>query len=238
MKNWKLCAVAVAVIFGAGSANRASLAQTMHGMPEEHHGMSDHSDGAFHRKFDDAEKWVKEFENPERDAWQKPEEVVDALHLEPASTVADVGAGTGYFSARIAKRIPDGKVYAADVEPDMVRYLGERAGREHLTNLKPVQASADDAKIPEPADLILVVDTYHHIGNRAEYFAKLKSSLRPGGRLAIIDFRADSPNGPPAHFRIPPDGVTAELESAGYSLIETNGFLPRQYFLVFKKRNS
>ena len=164
----------------------------------------DGSDGAFHRRFDDAEKWAKEFDKPERDAWQKPDEVVDALHLDRASSVADVGAGTGYFAARIAKRIPDGKVFAADVEPDMVRYLGERAGREHLANLVPVQASADASNLPEPVDLILVVDTYHHIGHRIAYFAKLKSSLRPGGRLAIIDFKADSPIGPPVEHRISP----------------------------------
>ena len=92
------------------------------------HHMDGASDGAFHRRFDDAEKWAKEFDKPERDGWQKPEEVIDALHLDHAASVADVGAGTGYFSVKIAKRIPDGKVFAADVEPDMVRYLGERAG--------------------------------------------------------------------------------------------------------------
>ncbi len=200
----------------------------------QHHGHEmDGSDGAFHRRFDDAEKWAKEFDKPERDAWQKPDEVVDALHLDRTSRVADVGAGTGYFAARIAKRIPDGKVFAADVEPDMVRYLGERAGREHLANLVPVQASADAANLPEPVDLILVVDTYHHIGNRIPYFAKLKSSLRPTGRLAIIDFKADSPIGPPVEHRIAPEKVKEELAAAGYTPVESRDFLPRQYFLVF-----
>ena len=165
------------------------------------------SDGAFHRRFDDAEKWAKEFDKPERDGWQKPEEVIDALHLDRTASVADVGAGTGYFSAKIAKRLPGGKVFAADVEPDMVRYLGERGGRKHIANLLPVQASADAANLPEPVDLILVVDTYHHIGHRIDYFAKLKSSLRPGARLAIIDFRANSPIGPPVEHRIPPEKV-------------------------------
>ena len=104
------------------------------------------------------------------------------------------GAGTGYFSVKIAKRVPEGKVFAADVEPDMVRYLGQRAGREHVSNLVPVQARGDAANLPEPVDLVLVVDTYHHIGRRIAYFSKLKSSLRPGARLAIIDFKADSPD--------------------------------------------
>ena len=219
-----------------------TFAQPMHDMPAAGGEMGAHpghhrdgaSDGAFHRRFDDAEKWAKEFDKPERDAWQKPEEVVDALHLDRASSVADVGAGTGYFSVKIAKRIPDGKVFAADVEPDMVRYLGERAGREQVSNLLPVQASADASNLPEPVDLVLVVDTYHHIGHRIDYFAKLKSSLRPAARLAIIDFGADSPIGPPVEHRIPPEKVTEELAAAGYKFEESHDFLPRQYFLVFK----
>ena len=219
------------------------MAQTAPEMPAEHHHM-DHSghtgpsDGAFHRRFDDAEKWAKEFDNPERDAWQKPEEAVEALKLTPAMTVADIGAGTGYFAARIAKRVPEGKVFAADIEQDMVRYLGQRAEREHLANLVAVQAAADGANLPEPVDLILVVDTYHHIGNRTQYFAKLQASLRPGGRLVIIDFKADLPNGPPPQHRIPPEKVAEELAAAGYGLVETQTILPRQYFLVFQKRGS
>jgi SAM-dependent methyltransferase len=123
-------------------------------------------------------------------AWQKPEEILDALHLQRTSSVADIGADTGYFSVRIAKRIPEGKIFAADIEPDMVRYLGERARHEHLTNLVPVQANADTANLPA-VDVALVVNICHHIGNRPQYFAKLKSSLRPAGRLVIVDFKAD-----------------------------------------------
>ena len=162
----------------------------------------------------------------------------DALHLQAASLVADIGAGTGYFSARVAKRVPEGKVFAADVEPDMVRYLGARAEREHLVNLTPVLARPDAANLPEQVDLILVVDTYHHIDDRTRYFAGLQSSLRPNGRLVIIDFKADSPNGPPAQHRIPPERVMHELAAAGYALTEKFEFLPRQYGLIFKKRDS
>jgi SAM-dependent methyltransferase len=220
----------------------AALAQTASEPPAEHQHMGGHaghggsSGQGFHRRFDDAEKWAKEFDNPERDAWQHPGEVLDALHLQPASLVADIGAGTGYFSVRIAKRVQEGKVFAADVEPNMVRYLGARAEREHLPNLTPVQARADAANLPEPVDLVLVVDTYHHLDDRTRYFAALQSSLRPGGRLVIVDFKADSPNGPPAQHRISPERVTEELGAAGYVLVETFEFLPRQYGLIFRKQ--
>jgi SAM-dependent methyltransferase len=246
VKNKILSMMAVLVVTWGGVAMRDTLAQKAPEMQGEHEDKGDHpghhmggsSDGAFHRRFEDADKWANEFDNPERDAWQKPEEILDALHLKFTSSVADIPAGTGYFSVRIAKRIPDGKIFAADIEPDMVRYLGERAHHEHLINLVPVQATADAANLPEPVDVVLVVDTYHHIGNRPQYFAKLKSSLRPGGWLAIVDFKADSPSGPPAQHRISPQRVTKELQAAGYSLVEALQFLPRQYYLVFRKRDS
>ena len=234
--------IAALLLAWAGAASGTALAQTAE-PPAQHQPMGGHAGHAgsgegFHRRFDDAEKWAKEFDNPERDAWQKPEEILDALHLQATSLVADIGAGTGYFSTRIAKRVPEGKVFAADVEPDMVRYLAARAEREHLANLMPVQARTDAANLPEPVDLIVVVDTYHHIDDRTRYFAALQSSLRPGGRLLIIDFRADSPNGPPAQHRIPPERVTHELAAAGYALTDKFEFLPRQYGLIFKKRDS
>ena len=175
-------------------------------------------------------------DDPERDAWQKPHAVIEALALKPDAVVADLGAGTGYFSARLANMLPKGTVYAVDVEPEMVKYLGERAKREGLKNLKPVVASADDARLPVKVDLILLVDVYHHIENRDGYFRRLAASLKPGGRLAVIDFRLDSPEGPPKAARIAPEKVKAELSAAGYALQSEHGFLPRQYFLVFQPR--
>jgi SAM-dependent methyltransferase len=132
--------------------------------------------------------------------------------------------------------LPKGIVYAVDLEPDMVRYLGERAKREGLANLKPVQASAGDARLPEKVDLVLLVDVYHHIEARERYFRQLSASLRPGARVAVIDFRLDSPEGPPKAARIAPEQVKAELARAGYALAEEHGFLQRQYFLIFRAR--
>ncbi len=129
--------------------------------------------GHMPHSFDNADEWAKRFEDPARDAWQKPDEVVAALALAPDAKVADVGSGTGYFAVRLARAVPRGHVYGADIEPDMARYLAERARREGLSNLTPVLAAADDAKLPEPVDLVLVVNTYHHIGEREAYFRRL-----------------------------------------------------------------
>jgi SAM-dependent methyltransferase len=223
-------------IVGLGSgwmlaACAASVAQQhAHGSQHDHgHPRGDH----FHKRFEDAEQWAKVFDDPARDAWQKPDAVIDALALAQSAKVADLGAGTGYFAVRLSRRVSEGVVYAVDLEPDMVRYLGERAAREGRGNLKPVLATPSDAKLPEPVDLILVVDTYHHIGNRVAYFSRLAHSLRPDGRLAIIDFTGQSPIGPPAQHRISPARVVEELREAGYEQVAAHDILPYQYFLVF-----
>jgi SAM-dependent methyltransferase len=186
--------------------------------------------------FGDAEKWSHVFDDPKRDAWQMPHQVISALQLSPDALVADIGAGTGYFAVRLANMHPRATVYAVDVEPDMVRYLGERAGREGLKNLKPVAGAAEDPGLPEKVDLALFVDTYHHIENREAYFRRLAASLKPGARLAVIDFRLDSPEGPPKSARIAPERVKSERGKAGYALQAEHTFLPYQYFLVFAPR--
>ena len=183
--------------------------------------------------FSGAEKWAKIFDDPARDAWQKPDEVIRALKLAPDAEVADVGAGTGYFAVRLARALPGGVVLGIDAEPDMVRYLRERIGREKLMNLFAQLGSTEDASLPGRVDLVLLVDTYHHVPNRERYFRALQKSIKPGGRLAIIDFTADSPVGPPKHARIAPEKVKQELDRAGYKLLREHAFLPHQYFLEF-----
>jgi len=184
-------------------------------------------------RFSGAEKWAQVFDDPERDAWQKPHEVLQALKLAPDASVADIGSGTGYFAVRLAHRVPKGRVYGVDAEPDMVRYLTERAKREGLANLTVVAAKPNDPGIPSAVDLVILVDTYHHVPDRERYFRNLRKSLRPGGRLAIIDFTLDSPVGPPRSARIPADQVKRELAGAGYRLAQEHTFLPHQYFIEF-----
>lgn len=183
--------------------------------------------------FRDAGKWAHVFDDPKRDAWQKPHEVIGALALEPNARVADLGAGTGYFAVRLANMLADGRVYAVDIEPDMVRHLEARAQREGLRNLVALKGEPHDPQLPEKVDLILLVDVYHHIGDRASYFRRLRASLRPGGRIAIVDFKSDSPIGPPRAARIAPEAVKVEMEAAGYLAVDDHAFLPYQYFLVF-----
>lgn len=197
--------------------------------PDQH----DPNGHSAHHRFDDADAWAARFEDPKREAWQKPAEVIAALALAPDAKVADIGSATGYFPVRFAKALPKGRVYGVDVESSMVDYLNQRADREQLTNLTSHLAEFADAKIPEPVDLILMVNTYHHIEARPAYFKKLTASLKPGGRLAIIDFTRTSKMGPGAGEKIPPEQIEAELKEAGYQKVQSFDFLPEQFFVVF-----
>lgn len=190
-----------------------------------------------HHRFNDAEKWAKRFDDPKRDAWQKPQEVIEALKLKPDAVIADIGSGTGYFAVRFAQVVPQGRVFGVDTEPDMVKYLNQRAQREGLKNIHAIAAEPGNPRLPEKADLIILVDVYHHIDSREKYFKQLQASLRPGGRLAVIDFRLDSPEGPPVSARIAPERVKKELHVAGYTLTQEHAFLPNQYFLIFQPAN-
>ena len=222
-------AVVVAALFaithGALAGAQAPATTAPQGQPAPDH---------MQRHFDNAEQWAKEFDDPSRDAWQMPTRVIEALALKPGQSVADIGAGTGYFSSRLARSAAAPTVYAVDIEPSMVAYLKARADKEGLKNLTAVQAGADGPNLPTPVDAVLIVDTYHHIPNRVAYFTKLKASLKPGGTLAIVDFRKDAPSGPPAHFRFTPEQISGELQSAGFALVKQHDFLPRQLFLLYQ----
>ena len=184
-------------------------------------------------RFDDPERYAKSFDDPARDAWQMPDRVIDALALAPGQVVADLGAGTGYFTVRLARAAARPTVYAVDIERAMVDYITQRSAKEGLKQVVAVQGTATTANLPEPVDVVLVVDTYHHIPNRPAYFRALRKSMKPAGRLAIIDFRKGAPSGPPEEFRFTPEQITAELKQAGFSLQTRHDFLPRQLFLVY-----
>ncbi len=190
-----------------------------------------------HHDFAGAEHWAKRFDDPARDAWQRPNAVLDRLALTKVQSVADIGAGTGYFSVRLARALPRATIYAIDVEPDMVRYLNERAAREGLANLEASLGEPDDPGIPAPVDLVLVVDTYHHMRDRTAYFEALvgQHQLAPGGRVAIVDFKpGDLPVGPPDAMKVPADRIIEEMQAAGYGLaLDDRSLLPHQNLLIF-----
>ncbi len=209
---------------------------------ENHHAATDGgatdgdaTDGAtVHHRFDDPERWADRFEDPSRDAWQEPERVLQAMELTVSSRVADIGAATGYFPVRIAPRVPEGVVYGVDIEPTLVNYLNVRAHRAGLTNLVGLVCEPQDPRIPEPVDVVLVCNTYHHIDMRVDYFERLRGSLRPGGRLMIVDFRkGEFPVGPSDEHKLPATQVIDELGRAGYRIADQFE-LQYQYVLVFR----
>jgi len=186
-------------------------------------------------RFEHAEEWAARFEDPARDAWQQPDEVIAALGLPEDAALADLGAATGYFSVRFARALPQGLVYGVDVESSMVDYLSKRAEAERLKNLVTVLAEYDDARLPAAVDCILVVNTYHHLEDRPAYFKRLLGRLKPKGRVVIIDFKKGSKLGPPDAEKVTPAQVQTELAQAGLTQTSSWSFLPEQYFLAFAR---
>jgi len=196
-------------------------------------------DATSHRRFDDPAEWAKVFDDPARDAWQRPERVVAALGLRPGQAVADLGAGTGYFSRHLSRAVgPAGAVLAVDPEPNLVAWLRDRAEREGTPNVVPVLASRDTPRLPHGSvDVVLVVDTYHHLDARVAYFEALRAALRPGGRVAVIDWqKRPLPVGPEMDHKLAREQVVEEMGRAGYALVEEPDVLPYQYFLIFRPR--
>ncbi|MCC6217700.1 MAG: methyltransferase domain-containing protein [Polyangiaceae bacterium] len=192
-----------------------------------------HDEGA-HHDFSDAERWAKVFDDPARDAWQKPDEVVRWLALAPTDLVVDLGAGTGYFTVRLARAVPKGKVVALDVEANMVKFVEARAAKEQLTNIVARVTPADRPAIEERPNVVLIVNTYHHLTDRQPYLREIAKTLAPKGRIVVVDFRkGDLPVGPPDAHKIAPEAVTAEMKAAGLSLCGALDTLPHQYVLAY-----
>ncbi len=185
-------------------------------------------------RFDHADAWAKEFDDPTRDEWQKPEKVIAAMQIAPGMIVADVGAGTGYFEPYLSRAVgATGKILALDVEPDMVRHLDERVAHEGLANVSARLVASDDPRlVPGSVDRVLIVDTWHHIANRSGYSARLRAALKPGGEVVVVDFRLEAHHGPPPAHRIAPDEVARELATGGLDAHVVEAGLPEQYVVV------
>ncbi|MBZ5729098.1 MAG: class I SAM-dependent methyltransferase [Acidobacteriia bacterium] len=177
-------------------------------------------------------EYAKVLEDPSRDEWQKPHDVVMALGLKPADAIADIGAGTGYFARRFANHA--GKVYAVDIDDKLLDIVRKDAP----ANLTAVLAAPDDPRLPERSvDVIFFCDVLHHIASRAAYYPRLINALKPGGRIVVVDFyKKDLPVGPPPEMKLSEDEVIAELRAAGFTLAKRLDILPYQYYLFFEKR--
>jgi predicted methyltransferase len=170
-----------------------------------------------------------------RDRWQQPEAVLTALALPENAVVADIGAGGGYFTERFSRALPAGRVLATEVQDGMIERLEKRVRDRHLTNVDVVRASFDAPGLPEGCcDLVFFSSVYKEILGRVAYMRRVRPLLRPGGRVAVLEFRPGAPGGgPPEAMRLAPETIIAELEAAGFALVERHDFLPRESFLLF-----
>ena len=173
------------------------------------------------------------YEGIGRDEWQKPDEVIRALAIRPGDHVADLGSGGGYFTFRLAKAVgAEGKVYAVDVDKGLNDALARRAKEEGYANVEVIRARPDDPQLPSAVDLIFTSNTYHHLQNRARYFANAKKYLKPDGRVAIVEFNGASWFESMGHHT-PKEVILNEMKEAGFTLERDHGLLPRQHFLIF-----
>lgn len=189
------------------------------------------------KPFDDVAKYIAFLEREDRALWQKPDEVVSALRLEGTETVVDVGAGSGYFAFRFAKALPDGRVVAADVEPEMVRHVHHTAVTRAIPNLTTQLLDGNAPDLTKNADIIFVCDVLHHVADRPRWLARVASQMGPKTRLALLEFKeGDLPEGPPAAAKIPRAELIRLTQGVGLVLAEDHGdLLPYQVFLEFKK---
>ncbi len=175
-------------------------------------------------------------EGPDRDAWQKPEQVMDALAVADGSQVADLGAGGGWFTVRLARRVgPNGVVYAEDIQPEMIETIERRVRRESLGNVRVILGTPDDPGLPAAQlDAILIVDAFREMENPVDLLRNATGALAPRGRLGIIEFKRDGGGpGPPIEERVDPANIIRAAEAAGLRLAEREPVLPYQHLLVF-----
>ena len=179
-------------------------------------------------------KWA--YEGFGRDSWQQPEQVLQSLAIRPGERIADLGSGGGYFTFRLSQSAgPLGKVYAVDVDKDLLEDLAERAKKDGYRNVEPVFAKYDDPLLPEPVDLIFTTNVYHHIEGRVKYFSGAAKYLRAGGRIAIVDFNGKHWTATFMGHYTPVELVKKEMEEAGYRLEREFDFLDRQSFLIYRR---
>jgi ubiquinone/menaquinone biosynthesis C-methylase UbiE len=197
------------------------------------------SNEEMHRLHQDSKAYIAMLEDPRRDEYQKPREVLMALGLRQGEVIADIGSGSGYFALRFAAHVGDaGRVYAVDVAPDMVRHLNRRLRDAGVRNVQTVLAEPNDPLLPDASvDRFVVVNTWHHIEDQPGYLTLMKKMLKPGGQVVMIDFhKRELPLGPPLEMKIAREDLVRQMEANGFKVAKEHTFLPYQYFLVFSPR--
>jgi SAM-dependent methyltransferase len=189
------------------------------------------------RPFEEVEKYVKFLERPDRAKWQKPEAVIKVLGLKGTESVVDLGSGSGYFTFRLSKAVPNGEVFAIDSQPEMVRHVHRKVLTGDWPNVRTQVGKPDDPGLPPDADLVFVCDVLLHVRQKAEWLKTLHSQMRSGAKLVLIDFReGELPEGPPEEIKVPKKEVARLCREAGFVLKEDRSdLLPYQEFLVFEK---
>ena len=172
---------------------------------------------------------------PDRDQWQRPDQIMDALGIADGSIVSELGAGGGWFTVRLARRVgPNGRVYAEDIQRQMLEAVERRVKSENLLNVVPVLGTATDPRLPSGLDAALIVNAFHEMDDPVTLFRNVGRSLKGHGRLGVVDFNAGGGGpGPPPEQRVEPDAVIKAAESAGFQLISREGVGPFQFLLVF-----
>jgi len=183
---------------------------------------------------------LSELEAPDRDEWQQPGKIMDIMGIGEASVVADLGAGSGWFTIRLANRVgPNGRVYAKDVQKPMIQAIKVRVDRLGLKNVETVLGIDTDPRLPKPVDAVLIVDAYHEAEEPVALLTNLVKSLKPMGRIGIVDFKKDGGGpGPAMEQRVDPEDVIRDAQAAGLVLRSRETFLKYQYMLVFEKPRS
>ncbi len=244
MKNCAILSLFLAVagsIAGCGQRKEVTVTNVNKNKAIEQEPKQDerprHGDHNHHHAFADPGERAKKWNDPERDKWQRPEEIVAALDLKPGATVADIGAGTGYMVAPLSKAVgKGGTVIAIDASAEMVEYLTKRSTDLGPAKIVPRKVGPDDPGLqPASVDSVLTLDTWHHIKGQEAYAKKVYEGVKRGGRFAVVEYEVDAEVGPPKAMRLEPGQVTKQLEAAGFRVEVVQESMPRHYMVVGHK---